>query len=451
MARPSEGKWVQEKILVFPPEEDCYIYKRPNSGAWQYFLTIPGEGVERKSTKKKHQLEALQVARDRKLEVMMRQKQGLKARRIKKMFDFIDEYLENEKQRVADYNKPNHITAETFRIKSHHLKMLKKFYHERSIRLEDLDYPKLQKYPSWRRTKDEDWNPSPPKTQHTIRTELTTIRSYFSFLFDKGLLPRKPEFEKVRSESLRNNRRDYLSPRQYQQYLNTIRSWSRSQNLTPSQSYNARLIYQSILVMSNSCCRIGEIRKLRWRDLDHNTNLSKEDQQVGHLIRIRAEATKTGESRTIQSPTTKHFQTIRELSGIPKHRGPFPHVSPDKLDDYVISKFGRPDQPLGQGTWNRLWQEIKSECADRYWNQKNITWYSFRHTGISFAVSRGVPMLLLSRNCGTGTRYLEEVYFHHESESKQTWETLSQNRIFHSKLKHHENDVLVEIEGIMDF
>lgn len=71
MARPSEGKWVQEKILVFPPEEDCYIYKRPNSFAWQYFLTIPGEGVERKSTKKKHQLEVLQLARDRRLEVMM--------------------------------------------------------------------------------------------------------------------------------------------------------------------------------------------------------------------------------------------------------------------------------------------------------------------------------------------------------------------------------------------
>ena len=59
-------------------------------------------------------------------------------------------------------------------------------------------------------------------------------------------------------------------------------------------------------------------------------------------------------------------------------------------------------------------------------------------------------MLLLSRNCGTGTRYLEDVYFHHESESKQTWETLTQNRVFFNKLKRHENDVLVEIEDIMD-
>ena len=58
-------------------------------------------------------------------------------------------------------------------------------------------------------------------------------------------------------------------------------------------------------------------------------------------------------------------------------------------------------------------------------------------------------MLLLSRNCGTGTRYLEDVYFHHESESKQAWETLSQNRVFFNKLKRHENDVLVEIEEVL--
>ncbi len=90
---------MKEKTLVFPPDEDCYIYRRPNSSVWQYFLSIPTEGEERKSTKQKDKSEALKVARDRKLEVMMRQKQGLKARRVKKMFDFIDEYLEQQKTR----------------------------------------------------------------------------------------------------------------------------------------------------------------------------------------------------------------------------------------------------------------------------------------------------------------------------------------------------------------
>ena len=38
------------QVLVTPPKEDCYIFKRPESARWHYFLSIPGEGVERKST-----------------------------------------------------------------------------------------------------------------------------------------------------------------------------------------------------------------------------------------------------------------------------------------------------------------------------------------------------------------------------------------------------------------
>ena len=451
MGRPAGGKWVQEKTLVFPPDEDCYIYRRPNSSVWQYFLSIPTEGEERKSTKQKDKSEALKVARDRKLEVMMRQKQGLKARRVKKMFDFIDEYLEQESKRVSDYNKKGHITAETFRVKKHHMSLLKKFYHGRSIKLEDLDYNKLYEYPSWRQQVDDSWNPNPPKTNHTILTELTTIKGYFAYLERLGFIDRTPKFAPVKRESLRVNRRDYLNAKQYQQTLNTLRAWSSSKNLTETQSYNKQVLYQCILIMANSCCRIGELRKLRWFDLEVNSNLSKEDQKIGHLIRIRPEVTKTGEPRIISTPTTKSFQRIRELSGIPKHpKTSFPHVPPDRMGDYVISKYNHPDQPLGQGTWDRLWKEIKELCGNRYWGAKNISWYSFRHTGISFAVSRGVPMLLLSRNAGTGSRYIEDVYFHHESESKKTWDTLMQNRVFYNKQKEHQSELLVEIEDLLD-
>lgn len=451
MGRPSSGKWVKEKTLVFPPEEDCYIYRRPNSSVWQYFLSIPTEGEERKSTKQKDKNEALKVARDRKLEVMMRQKQGLKARRVKKMFDFIDEYLEQESKRIADYNRKGHITAETFRVKKHHMNLLKKFYHDRSIKLEDLDYNKLYDYPSWRQQVEDSWNPNPPKTNHTILTELTTIKGYFDYLERLGFIDRTPRFAPVKRESLRVNRRDYLNAKQYQQTLNTLRSWSNSKNLTETQSYNKQILYQCILIMANSCCRIGELRKLRWYDLEVNSNLSKEEQKIGHLIRIRPEITKTGVPRMISTPTSKSFQKIRELSGIPKHpKTSFPHVSPDRMGDYVISKYNHPDQQLGQGTWDRLWKEIKDLCGNRYWGAKNISWYSFRHTGISFAVTRGVPMLLLSRNAGTGSRYIEDVYFHHESESKKTWDTLMQNRVFYNKQKEHQSELLVEIEDLLD-
>ena len=70
--------------------------------------------VRKGNLTQKDKSEALKVARER-VRSSMRQKQGLKARRVKKMFDFIDEYLEQESKRVSDYNKKGHITAETFK------------------------------------------------------------------------------------------------------------------------------------------------------------------------------------------------------------------------------------------------------------------------------------------------------------------------------------------------
>ena len=116
----------------------------------------------------------------------------------------------------------------------------------------------------------------------------------------------------------------------------------------------------------------------------------------------------------------------------------------------VFSKYNHPDERLGMGTWNRGWQEIKSLCADEFWGNKNITWYSSRHTAISFAVGRQVPLLQLAQNAGTGIRYVESVYYHHEAESKATWEALRQNRIFFDRLRKEETHETVQFEKMMD-
>lgn len=460
MARPSTGKWVKDKFLVLPNKEDCYIYKRPNSNIWQYYLQIPSEGEERKSTKIKGDASdievgkaaALEFALNRKLEVMSRQKQGLKARRVKLLFDFIDDFLKEESNRIADYNIKGNITSETFRVKRHHLKLFKKFYGTSKSKLEDLDYPKLHQYPIWRqKTTDENLGIKPPKTNHTILTELSTIKAYFAYLERLGYISRFPTFHKITRESPRTNRRDFLNERQYKQTINSVRAWSNSASCTKSQTYNRRVLYQAILIMSNSCMRIGELRGLKWYDLIPNDNLSKEDQQIGHLINIRAEITKVGTPRVVQAPTVQRFNELRALSGIPKKpKSHFPHIPSEYMNYPVLSKFNRPELSLGTGTLNRCWKEIKELCALRYWNEKNITWYSFRHTGISFAVSRGVPMLQLSRNCGTGSRYVEDVYYHHEAESKQTWDSLNQNRQFKDYMDQRKSEVLTQIEDALD-
>ena len=453
MVRELTGSFVTDKILVLPPYEDCYIYKRPKTKFYQYFLSIEGEGSERKSCKTENIELAKKFALDRKLEVMSRQKQGLKVRRVKKLFDFIDDFLQEESERVADYNKPGFITKETFRGKRYHLERFKTFLtakQGKNIRLENLDFVKLRDYPIWRTQKSE-YNPKPPKTNQSILSELSTIKAYFIHLEEKGYIDRQPTFRMIRRENLINNRRDYLNAREYMQTINTLRAWSNKTNLTPTQSYNRLQVYNAILIMSNSLLRIGELRGLKWRDLESNPNLTKEDQKVGHLIRVSNEISKTGNPRIVQSPTVQRFNTIREMDGIPKVRNSkFPHVPTEYRNQYIFHIFNHPETKLGTNSWDRRWKEIKELCAGRYWNDKNITWYSFRHTGISFSVSRGVPLLFLSRNAGTGLKYLQDVYYHHESESKATWETLNQNRKFYDVISKKKDEELIEIESVME-
>ena len=116
----------------------------------------------------------------------------------------------------------------------------------------------------------------------------------------------------------------------------------------------------------------------------------------------------------------------------------------------VFSRFNHPEITMGKGLWDRGWKEIKNECQ-KYWGKKNVTWYSLRHTGISFHCGRQVPMLQLSRHCGTGMKYIEDVYFHHEAESKATYDLLSQNRKFHERdRKFREQEIIVGIDRLLE-
>jgi len=45
---------------------------------------------------------------------------------------------------------------------------------------------------------------------------------------------------------------------------------------------------------------------------------------------------------------------------------------------------------------------------------KLLTWYSFRHTWITFALERGVPIATACNNCDTSIEYIQNHYFHYD-------------------------------------
>ena len=143
--RPSNDKWVKHKIEILN-QRNCYIYKRPNSAVWQYYLQMEGEGQIRKSTGIQGDSEDISIGQSDAIEFVTnifldsRGKQivGMKAINTKKLFDLMDDFLAEEKNRIAPYNIAGKITAETFRIKSHHLKLLQKLFKGVNIPLDKL-------------------------------------------------------------------------------------------------------------------------------------------------------------------------------------------------------------------------------------------------------------------------------------------------------------------------
>ncbi len=430
MPRAREGgKWVTDTIEVFEGEKRIYIYKRPNTNKWQLFISTDNEGSIRQSTKEDDLEKALNFARDRWYEIQGRQRSGLKVKREKKLFDFAEEFLEEEKKRISTVPKKG-ITQETFRIKKVHLRWLQEFFDGRNPKLETIDRRSLYNYGTWRR-KD---SRTPPKTNHTINSEISTIRAFFTYLYTNEWIDQVPPMQSMKTEAPEELRRDYLTLAEWKSMLPTLNAYRKDKNTTPRMIYNRNVIYCAIVIMINSAIRKGELKQLKWGDLDHNPHLEGEDKAIHHLINIRGETTKTGKPRRVNSPTQAWFDRLRVLSGIPKAGKYFPHVPVAYKDDYIFCKEGKGDQPFGKGTWNNCWKEIKERvvAAGGDWiTKKNISYYSFRHSGISFAVQRGVNHLKLARNAGTGLRYIEAFYYHHEAELS-TGE-LSKGRTFFAK------------------
>ena len=117
----SGGSWVLDPVEVFTGEDRIYLYKRPTSDKYQLYIKTDSEGVIRQSTKTSDLNLALELARNRWYEIQARQQSGKRVKKEKKLFEFIEEYLEQESKRISDIPKKG-ITAESFRVKKNQLR-----------------------------------------------------------------------------------------------------------------------------------------------------------------------------------------------------------------------------------------------------------------------------------------------------------------------------------------
>ena len=75
---------------------------------------------------------------------------------------------------------------------------------------------------------------------------------------------------------------------------------------------------------------------------------------------------------------------------------------------------------------------------------KNLTFYSFRHSYITFRLNDGVSVADVANQCDTSMKYIEDHYYHHRAD--ESYERLMKGREKRIKPTHRSTDWINQVE-----
>ena len=187
-----------------------------------------------------------------------------------------------------------------------------------------------------------------------------------------------------------------------------------------------RMIYYAARISMDTGIRIGSLEKMKWSHLSDNKSWSKKDRKSWVIITVPAENTKTGRWHEIAAPVNAHFEKLRNITN-------------GKKDEFIFTNRST-GKPFSKRMWSTNLNEMLVESGLATWSPKSnancrqvdvhsgkkYSWYSFRHTFITFALNRGVPITTVCNNCDTSIKYVQDHYFHYDA--AQAIDALSEGR-----------------------
>ena len=361
-----------------------------SGGYWSLSCWLKSEGkMLRRALGTRSFDKAIELGRNKYYEIMGDIRAG---NRIfsKTTVQLVDEFLEH-KLSEANAGMITHGRVGTIRT------VLNKWflsYIGKNTNLEKLKQDDFQRYYIWRRER------SPKVKNCTLGTEKSAIISVFNFGIQKGYLQpnQKPVFPKASHKRGNIERRDFFTEQEWEQIYRSFRRWVKNAG-DEKEREQRKFIRDNIIIMANTGLRPGEIRKLKWsmiRTYKSDQLNERKENQVHVEIQVPPD-TKTGE-RTTVGRRGDIFDRIKSYS---KHTKP---------DDWIFCDNDT-GAAMSRKVYHKQWDTLMDECGIADLN-KNISYYSLRHTYITFRLIHGTNAFNLSKNVGTSLKNIEERYSH---------------------------------------
>ena len=235
----------------------------------------------------------------------------------------------------------------------------------------------------------------------TIRNEQATLNHMAKWGYRNGLLHfAEFNFATIRIRQDEVGKRDSFSLEEYDRLCGFMRSWVAKKNNESEDERRRRLIIRDyVLISSNTLLRVGEARQLVWGDLQKITRHqdgSGRATKLAHL-KIRWETSKVRNSRLVVARGGEYFERL------------ITHSQTTDAGDLIFS-FDGGDKRISARHWAHYWSELMIGAGIHDWKERNLTWYSLRHFGITCRVKAGANVVALAKMAGTSISHIENTY-----------------------------------------
>lgn len=367
--------------------DGVYLTRSTASPVWQAYFRVDGR-TYRKTTKKRDFDQAKMVA----LELFYNARrtgdlvQATKAIPFTKLADVYESYV--AKRMRSRY----HVDT----MKRH---LLPYFCDVKDIA--KIDQGAVTRYVDWRTSKSEK-----VPTPQTLNRENTVLRQMLEHAVEQGWIEKAPKVPHF-SERLTRRRRRHFTTDEYRTLLRTARRRIARAKTDPLQRHTLwqrQLLYDVILFLSNSGLRVDELRTLKWRNVDF------ESEQV-----VLEQAGKTQSNRRlfVRASGMLALKRIRDR----RQAWLDEHGSDERIDAHhnvTTLQNGNTVKSFSTG-----FDGLLAECGFHYAKiEEKHTLTSLRHTYATFSLTRRrgkrASMRALAKQMGTSERMIQQHYGHDE-------------------------------------
>lgn len=368
------------------------VFRVPNSGdVYQFQMWISEEKKYIRRTLKTRDLEtAIKRAEEMYLQTYSDVQSGRKIFGIT-LQELCNAYLSYRDEDVALGN----ITKGRLGTISSQLKHFLS-YKGHKTKVAELDRDSCYEYEVWR-VKE-----FPDTKKVTIRNEQATFNAMFKYAYRVGYSHIDSlDFRKMVIKGAEIGRRDTFTLQEYDRLVRYLRTYV-SKRACPddNERLERMLVRDSILIASNSLLRVGELWNLQWKDILTIEKMFDENERELSLvtINVRPEISKIRKGRRVPVRGGEYFERVKARA---KHKEP---------NDFVFCAVGKRIKPRAT-FWYDHWK-VLMDAIDIDYKERNITWYSLRHFGITCRIRAKVLLSDIAQIAGTSTSHVESTYGH---------------------------------------